>query len=67
MGRPSVIFIDEIDALVCKREFSGDSEGGPGVSERVLATLLNELDGIESVSDLLLIVKQKKFRIIFLK
>ena len=47
MTSPSVIFFDEIDAIVGKRssEF-GVSGGGDSVQERVLSTLLNEMDGI---------------------
>ena len=39
---PSILFIDEIDSLVGKRSESGQR----GVQERVLSTLLNEMDGI---------------------
>ncbi|XP_046350471.2 spermatogenesis-associated protein 5-like protein 1 [Haliotis rufescens] len=40
---PTILFLDEIDSIVGKR-----SEGGShrGVQERVLSTLLNEMDGI---------------------
>ncbi|KAK6188657.1 hypothetical protein SNE40_004794 [Patella caerulea] len=40
---PSILFLDEIDSIVGKR-----SEGGShrGVQERLLSTLLNEMDGI---------------------
>ncbi|ODQ56345.1 AAA-domain-containing protein, partial [Saitoella complicata NRRL Y-17804] len=40
---PSIIFFDEIDAIASSR---GGSEGS---SDRVLAALLNELDGIEAL------------------
>lgn len=40
---PSLIFFDEIDALVGNRA----SEVNDPVQERILSTLLNELDGIE--------------------
>ncbi|PJF16525.1 hypothetical protein PSACC_03712 [Paramicrosporidium saccamoebae] len=40
---PSLIFIDEVDALVGKRGH------GDMVQERVLSTLLNEMDGIETM------------------
>lgn len=43
---PSVVFIDEIDAIGSQRQGSDNS-----VNERVLCTLLNEMDGIESLSD----------------
>lgn len=43
---PSVVFIDEIDAIGSQRQATDNS-----VNERVLCTLLNEMDGIESLSD----------------
>ena len=42
-ARPSIIFFDEIDAMVCKR--GGESDA---VSTRVLTQLLTEMDGVES-------------------
>jgi len=41
---PSIVFLDEIDALAVKRGSDGD---GISVADRVLSQLLNELDGIE--------------------
>ncbi|CCG80922.1 Ribosome biogenesis factor recycling AAA family ATPase [Taphrina deformans PYCC 5710] len=41
---PSIIFFDEIDALSGSR--SGDGEGS---SDRILTTLLNEIDGVENL------------------
>lgn len=46
---PSVIFIDEIDAMVGKR---GQNTG---VSERVLSTFLNEMDGVSSLNDVVVV------------
>jgi len=46
---PAVIFIDEIDAMVGKRGTQ------TGVSERVLSTFLNEMDGISSLSDVVIV------------
>ena len=48
MTSPSVIFFDEIDAVVGKRssEFGVGASSGDSVQERVLSTLLNEMDGI---------------------
>ena len=43
---PSVIFFDEIDAIVGKRSSEFGSSTGDSVQERVLSTLLNEMDGI---------------------
>lgn len=53
MGAPSVIFFDEIDSIVGKRSLDSTSQG---VQERVLATLLNEMDGIEQASNILVVV-----------
>eukprot|EP00051_Salpingoeca_urceolata_P016906 m.227460 g.227460 ORF g.227460 m.227460 type:complete len:794 (-) comp18815_c0_seq2:96-2477(-) len=50
---PAVLFLDEVDALVGRRQ-SG-SEGGNKAQERVLSTLLNEMDGIEGTSGVLVV------------
>jgi SpoVK/Ycf46/Vps4 family AAA+-type ATPase len=41
---PSIIFFDEIDAMTTSRGVNGGS-----VNDRILAALLNEMDGIESL------------------
>ncbi|XP_062902608.1 ATPase family gene 2 protein homolog A [Mobula hypostoma] len=43
---PSILFFDEIDALAVER---GSSAGAGNVSDRVLAQLLTEMDGIEQL------------------
>ncbi len=48
---PSLVFLDEIDALAPRRGQSGDS----GVADRVVAALLTELDGIEPVRDVIVL------------
>ncbi|KAG2388593.1 hypothetical protein C9374_000032 [Naegleria lovaniensis] len=50
---PSIVFFDEIDAIVGKREFT--MGGADSVSSRVLSTLLNEMDGIEGTKNLLVV------------
>ncbi|XP_017756557.1 PREDICTED: spermatogenesis-associated protein 5 [Eufriesea mexicana] len=50
---PSIIFIDEIDALGGER--SSSSGGGSNVQERVLAQLLTELDGITALGSVTLV------------
>jgi SpoVK/Ycf46/Vps4 family AAA+-type ATPase len=45
---PSILFLDEIDALVGKRDTGGG--GGDGVQLRVLSTMLNEMDGVEPLN-----------------
>ncbi|CAH0520983.1 unnamed protein product [Peronospora belbahrii] len=54
---PAIVFFDEIDVIVAKREFdgSGDGEGGTSTAMRVLSTMLNEMDGVESAEGLLVI------------
>ncbi|RLU20423.1 hypothetical protein DMN91_007033 [Ooceraea biroi] len=51
---PSIIFIDEIDALGSERRSSSDS-GGTHVHERVLAQLLIELDGVTPLGNVTLV------------
>ncbi|MCU1677978.1 MAG: putative microtubule-severing ATPase, partial [Frankiales bacterium] len=48
---PSIIFFDEIDALAPVRGQSSDS----GVSDRVVAALLTELDGIEELRNVVVV------------
>ena len=48
---PSLVFLDEIDALAPRRGQSFDS----GVTDRVVATLLTELDGIEPLRDVVVL------------
>jgi transitional endoplasmic reticulum ATPase len=48
---PSLVFLDEIDALAPRRGQSFDS----GVADRVVASLLTELDGIEPLRDVVVL------------
>ncbi|TQF69385.1 AAA family ATPase [Rhodococcus spelaei] len=48
---PSMIFLDEVDALAPRRGQSADS----GVSDRVVAALLTELDGVEPLRDVVVL------------
>jgi transitional endoplasmic reticulum ATPase len=46
---PCMLFLDDLDTMAAKRDLSGaDGGGSGGVGGRILATLLNEMDGIES-------------------
>jgi ATP-dependent 26S proteasome regulatory subunit len=45
---PSILFLDEIDAVACKRDLEGAGAGASAVATRVLASLLNEMDGISA-------------------
>jgi transitional endoplasmic reticulum ATPase len=48
---PSLVFLDEIDALAPRRGQSFDS----GVGDRVVAAMLTELDGIEPLRDVVVL------------
>ncbi|MFC9896853.1 AAA family ATPase [Nocardia sp. NPDC127579] len=48
---PSLIFLDEVDALAPRRGQSADS----GVGDRVVAALLTELDGVEPLRDVVVL------------
>ncbi|HEY7592294.1 MAG TPA: AAA family ATPase [Actinophytocola sp.] len=48
---PALVFLDEVDALAPRRGQSADS----GVSDRVVASLLTELDGVEPVRDVVVL------------
>jgi transitional endoplasmic reticulum ATPase len=48
---PALIFLDEVDSLVPRRGQSADS----GVGDRVVASLLTELDGVEPLRDVVVL------------
>ncbi|MGV9413858.1 AAA family ATPase [Nocardia sp. NPDC003693] len=48
---PSLVFLDEVDALAPRRGQSSDS----GVTDRVVAALLTELDGVEPLRDVVVV------------
>ncbi|MQA15201.1 MAG: AAA family ATPase [Pseudonocardiaceae bacterium] len=48
---PALVFLDEIDALAPRRGGASDS----GVSDRVVAALLTELDGVQPRSDVVVL------------
>ena len=48
---PTILFFDEIDALVPRRATSSDSH----TSERVVNQMLTELDGLESLNDVVVL------------
>ncbi|MFX1512393.1 MAG: CDC48 family AAA ATPase [Promethearchaeota archaeon] len=49
---PCIIFFDELDALAPTR---GGSQQDTGVTERVISTLLTEMDGLEELRDVVII------------
>jgi transitional endoplasmic reticulum ATPase len=48
---PTLVFLDEVDALAPRRGQSGDS----GVADRVVAALLTELDGVQPIRDVVVL------------
>ncbi|KAI9913713.1 hypothetical protein PsorP6_005612 [Peronosclerospora sorghi] len=56
-ARPAVLFLDELDVLVAKRDVDGSSDTTRVASTalRVLSTLLNEMDGMESAEGLVVL------------
>ncbi|MCJ7634241.1 AAA family ATPase, partial [Candidatus Bathyarchaeota archaeon] len=52
MASPAVIFMDEIDSLAPKR---GGGYSDSGVTERVISQLLTELDGLETLQNVVVI------------
>lgn len=55
---PSIVFLDELDAIAGERSCDAGSSGGGGgasVQERVLAQLLTELDGVEPLQNVIIV------------
>ncbi|KAH9810460.1 ATPase family protein [Melampsora americana] len=50
---PSVVFLDEIDTIAASR--SSEESGGSGTQDRVLTSLLTEMDGIEELNGVLVL------------
>jgi len=53
VSAPTLLFIDEIDSVIGSRTAGGalKGTGGDAVQQRVLSTLLNEMDGIGILAD----------------
>ena len=49
---PTIVFFDEIDSIATER---GSNSGDSGVGERVVSQLLTELDGLESLEDVVVV------------
>ena len=50
---PAIIFFDEIDAIAARRGY--DSENGNNATERVVNSLLAEMDGLEELNEVIVI------------
>lgn len=55
LAAPSIIFFDEADAIAPKRGDGGDSSGNDAVGERLLSTLLTEMDGLEQATGIIVL------------
>ncbi|KAG0053544.1 hypothetical protein BGZ83_000897 [Gryganskiella cystojenkinii] len=66
LSAPSIIFFDEIDTIVGKRNFSsgGGDGGGDSVQERVLSSMLNEMDGVENANGVLIVAATNRVDLI---
>ncbi|GER39195.1 cell division control protein 48 B [Striga asiatica] len=53
LAAPSIIFFDEADVIAAKR--GGNSNGSSTVGERLLSTLLTEMDGLEQAKGILVL------------
>ena len=53
MAAPTIIFFDEIDAIAPSRH--GATDEGSNVTERVVNTILTELDGMQNLKDIVII------------
>ena len=70
-NRPCIIFLDELDAIVSKRDMTGNSGGGGSSSSdtnsleaRILSTLLNEMDGMVSSNGILIVAATNRLDMI---
>lgn len=55
LAAPAIIFVDELDMLVGKRGAGAGAAGTDDTSARLLSTFLNEMDGLELASGLLVL------------
>jgi len=58
MAAPCILFVDEIDAIAPKRRGGGND--GTMVTERVVDTLLTEMDGLKELKDVIVIAASNR-------
>ena len=62
---PTIIFFDEIDALTTTRSAGvGEDAGANAVSDRVIATLLTEMDGADALEKVMIIAATNRPQVI---
>uniref|UniRef100_A0A7S2RHQ3 AAA+ ATPase domain-containing protein n=1 Tax=Mucochytrium quahogii TaxID=96639 RepID=A0A7S2RHQ3_9STRA len=57
---PCILFLDELDALATKRNLEG-GDNVDGVGNRVLATLLNEMDGVSDSQGVIVLAASNRY------
>ncbi|XP_050220376.1 cell division control protein 48 homolog B-like [Mercurialis annua] len=62
LAAPSIIFFDEVDIVAAKR--GGDSSNSSTVGERLLYTLLTEMDGLEEAKGILVLAATNRPNVI---
>lgn len=55
LAAPSILFFDEADAIAPKRTGPGGNSGNVTVGERLLSTLLTEMDGLELATGIIVL------------
>lgn len=62
---PTILFIDEIESVIGSRASESElkGSGGEAVQQRVLSTLLNEMDGIGILADNIQRPSQRKIEV----
>ena len=58
LSAPAILFLDEFDAFCSKRGKSGESGGSTG--DKLLATFLTEMDGLEQVSGVIVLAASNR-------
>ena len=56
LASPSVIFFDEIDSIASRRGMNGDSS----VTERMISQLLTEIDGLETLNNVVVLASTNR-------
>ncbi|WOL14259.1 cell division control protein [Canna indica] len=64
LAAPSIILLDEVDGIVPKRGHGGNSGGNSAVGERLLSTLLTEMDGLELATGIIVLATTNRLHAI---
>ncbi|RRT41861.1 hypothetical protein B296_00037806, partial [Ensete ventricosum] len=64
LAAPSIVFFDEADSIAPKRGHGGSSGGNVTVGERLLSTLLTEMDGLELATGIIVLAATNRPHVI---